>query len=426
VRDLLRGIVTSNDYDYVVVGATPEQMEARGFRPVGGGFRVYLEPATGNEYALARRERKEGAGHRGFVIEAGPEVTLEEDLARRDLTVNAIAMDPDTGEIFDPCGGRLDLKSRILRAANPEAFADDPVRVLRLARFAATLGFWVEQQTLILARQTAQTGELENEPQERIYQEATRALTEAPSPSAFFRLLDAIGALEKILPELHALVGVPQPEHGHPEGDAFAHTMLVIDAAACGSAPVMWAALLHDAGKALTPEEEWPSHHGHEKTGLPIIEGALRRLRAPGHVTSFAVTACRHHMRAHRWRELRPGTVLRMISEMGGLRFEGSLGAFLQVFNADSRGRAIPADEEDLAARQVFFEAARVAAAGITGREVLGAAINSARRRGVEPKKAGPWIGDALEAKRIRAIGSIERAAATTRQPRMEEKEVCA
>jgi len=408
VRDHLLGKAPA-DRDFVVVGSTPEEMDALGFKPVGASFRVYLDPETGEEHALARRERKIAPGHRGFEIEFGPEVTLEEDLSRRDLTVNAIAMDPESGEIFDPLGGRADLESKTLRAANPSAFADDPVRVLRLARFAATLGFEIEAETLALARVAVEGGELASEPGERIYQEATLALTKCSTPSVFFRVLEAAGALAVVLPELHALIGVEQPAHGHPEGDAFEHTMMVIDAAALGLPEVAWAALCHDFGKALTPREEWPAHHRHEKRGLVPIEAALRRLKAPNEVLDFSLSACRHHMRMHRWRELRAGTVLEIVAEFGGLRGWSGVAKFLKVCDADTAGRDLPEDGAELRDRERFFLEARHRAASVLGKEILARAAESAARRGVPAKAPGAWVGDALLAARIRSIGSISR-----------------
>jgi len=410
VRDRLMGL-GPKDMDYVVVGSTQEEMLAAGFREAGVGFSSYLHPTNGDQYALARRERKSGSGYRGFVIESGPEVTLAEDLYRRDLTINAIAQDPNSGEIIDPHGGRRDIQEGVLRAVNPGAFADDPVRVLRLARFAARYpSLTVDPQTMLCASESVRGGELEREPAERIYEECSLALCGSRSPSRFFEILSDLGALRHILPEVENLKGIEQPKHGHHEGDAFQHTMMVIDSASWredNHPRIMWAALLHDIGKALTPREEWPAHHGHEKAGEPLVRQALGRLRAPRDVLNFAAVTCRQHMRAHKWCELRAGTILEILEEMSYLREPAAIDDFLDAFDADTRGRAMPVDESDLIARRLFFRSAQAAAASIHARDLLA----DRALHGREEKPPGPWVGDMIRSARIRAIKSIKKVA---------------
>ena len=282
VRDRLLGRPVA-DTDWVVVGASAEAMQARGFRPVGSDFPVFLHPQTGEEYALARTERKSGQGYGGFTFHASPDVTLEEDLIRRDLTINAMAED-DQGRITDPYGGQRDLQDRVLRHVSP-AFAEDPLRVLRVARFAARyapLGFRVADETLELMRQLAESGELQALTAERSWKEISRALME-PRPDVFIQVLRDCGALAELLPELDALFGVPQPEAHHPEVDTGLHCLMVLRQCALHEQPlsVRWACLLHDLGKGRTPAEEWPRHIAHETRGLRLIEAVNRRCKAP-------------------------------------------------------------------------------------------------------------------------------------------------
>ncbi len=405
VRDKLLGL-DPHDRDWVVVGSTPEEMLAQGFEQVGAEFPVFLHPETCEHYALARRERKVRPGHRGFEVDFGPEVTLVEDLGRRDLTINAIAMDGD--ELIDPLGGGHDLAIKMLRAVSPSSFADDPLRVVRLARFAAMLPeFWTQQATLDLAR--AAGPELASLTPERLYGETCRALLTA-KPSRFFELLRFCGALEPTFPEVDRLVGASQHPDYHPEGDAFAHSMLVLDEMAKGRVTAvddawhlcgMFAALYHDVGKGATPVEELPHHYAHEKTGAAIAGEALARLRAPVALARFVAAAVRLHMRAHRWRELRSRTVLGIFDEIGALRDPLKLVLFLRVAYADSRGRELAVERAELAAREDFFRAALDAASAIRGADLIAAGVPP----GPEPGQVGPRLREA----RIKAINRVRR-----------------
>lgn len=337
VRDELLGLPVI-DRDYVVVGATPEEMVQRGFRPVGKDFPVFLHPRTHEEYALARTERKTARGYKGFQVRAAPEVTLEEDLARRDLTINAIARDED-GNLIDPYGGAADLKAGMLRHVSP-AFVEDPVRVLRVARFAARFGFAVAPETLALMREMAANGEIDALVPERVWQELARGLMEK-IPSRMFRALRECGALARILPELDALFGVPQPERWHPEVDTGVHVMMVVDYAAAQdySLPVRFAALTHDLGKGATPREEWPRHIGHEARSFELLAPLCRRLRVPNDCRELAQVVARFHGIPHRAFELRPETVLKLLLETDALRQPQRFEEFLRACSADYCGR---------------------------------------------------------------------------------------
>ena len=338
VRDRLLGLPVQ-DHDHVVVGATPEDMLARGFRPVGKDFPVFLHPETHEEYALARTERKTAPGYKGFVFHAAADVTLEQDLARRDLTINAIA-EAEEGTLVDPFGGRADLAARVLRHVGP-AFAEDPVRVLRVARFAARFAdFHVAEETLALMRQMTQNGEIDHLVPERVWQELARGLMEA-RPSRMLAVLRECGALAKILPELDRLFGVPQPAEHHPEIDTGAHILRVVDQAAARHypLPVRFAALLHDLGKGATPHAEWPHHHGHEATGAALAETVSERLRAPADCRDLAVLAAREHGVIHDAAQLRPATVVRLLERADALRRPERFGQLLEACESDFRGR---------------------------------------------------------------------------------------
>ncbi len=338
VRDELLGLPVQ-DRDHVVVGATPEELRVRGFKPVGKDFPVFLHPQTKEEYALARTERKTAPGYTGFVFHAAPDVTLEQDLARRDLTINAIARAED-GSLIDPFGGRADLEARVLRHVGP-AFAEDPVRVLRVARFAARFhAFTVAEETLALMRRMAENGEVDHLVPERVWQELARGLMEA-RPSRMFELLRACGALKKILPELDRLFGVPQSAEHHPEVDTGVHVMRVVDEAALRGEPlpVRFAALLHDLGKGATPPEEWPHHYGHEEKGVALAEGVAERLRAPADCRDLAVLACREHGVVHQARELRPSTLVQLLERADALRRPERFARLLAACECDFRGR---------------------------------------------------------------------------------------
>jgi tRNA nucleotidyltransferase (CCA-adding enzyme) len=338
VRDRLLGLPVQ-DRDHVVVGATPEDMLARGFKPVGKDFPVFLHPESHEEYALARTERKTAPGYKGFVFHAAPDVTLEADLARRDLTINAIAQD-ESGALVDPFGGQADLAARVLRHVGP-AFAEDPVRVLRVARFAARFpDFHVAEETLALMRLMADNGEVDHLVPERVWQELSRGLMEA-RPSRMLEVLHACGALAKVLPELERLFGVPQPAEHHPEVDTGAHILRVVDQAAARRfpLPVRFAALLHDLGKGATPHAEWPHHHGHEATGAALAEAVSERLRAPADCRDLAVLAAREHGVIHDAASLRPATVVRLLERVDALRRPERFGQLLEACECDFRGR---------------------------------------------------------------------------------------
>jgi len=337
VRDELLGLPVA-DRDYVVVGATPEEMVAQKFRPVGKDFPVFLHPKTHEEYALARTERKTARGYKGFQVFAAPEVTLEEDLARRDLTINAIAKD-EAGQFIDPYGGTADLKAGILRHVSP-AFVEDPVRVLRVARFAARFGFSIAPETLALMREMAANGEVDALVPERVWQELARGLMEK-TPSRMFLALRECGALARILPELDALFGVPQTEQYHPEIDTGVHVMMVVDYAAAQSydLPVRFAALTHDLGKGTTPRTEWPRHIGHEERSFELVKAVCQRLRVPNECRELALVVARFHGVPLRAFELRPETLLKLLLETDALRQPWRFEAFLLACTADCCGR---------------------------------------------------------------------------------------
>lgn len=385
VRDELLGLPVV-DSDFVVVGATPEAMSARGFRPVGRDFPVFLHPETGEEFALARTERKSGHGYAGFTFHTGPDVSLTDDLVRRDLTVNAIAEDCD-GRLIDPFGGKTDLEQRVLRHVSP-SFVEDPVRLLRLARFATRFGeFRIAEETLDLARSLVEAGEVDHLVPERVWQELSRAIMH-DRPSRFFHVLREVGALARLLPEVDALFGVPQVEQHHPEIDTGDHVMRVLDvAAACGrSLPVRFAALTHDLGKALTPVEELPAHRGHEVAGLEPLLAVCDRLKVPNDCRELARLVCLHHLNAHRARELRPGNLLRLLKSLDPWRRADRFEAFLQACQADRQGRkgrvASPVPEVDYLRRAAFaagdVDVAMLVDAGHSG-AALGEAIDAAR-----------------------------------------------
>lgn len=340
VRDRLLGrpIV---EHDYVVVGATPDEIVAQGFRPVGKDFPVFLHPRTGEQYALARTERKTGPGYYGFATRFSPDVTLEEDLARRDLTVNAMAAD-EAGVVIDPYGGRRDLEARVLRHVSP-AFVEDPLRVLRVARFAARfapLGFTVAPDTLELMRGIVTSDELAALVPERVWVETERALGE-DRPVVYFEVLRSCGALQAVFPEIDALFGVPQPAKWHPEIDTGVHTLQALEVAAELSVDttVRFAALVHDVGKGLTPRDQWPRHLGHEESGARLIERLGERLRVPNEHRELAMLVARYHALVHRATELRPGTLLELLEATDAFRRAGRFERLLVACEADARGR---------------------------------------------------------------------------------------
>lgn len=395
VRDRLLGI-EGGDRDYVVVGATPEQMVARGFRPVGKDFPVFLHPETQEEYALARTERKSGRGYRGFVVHAAPEVTLEQDLARRDFTVNAIAED-ESGTLVDPFNGVRDIEDRVLRHVS-EAFVEDPVRVLRAARFMARFaprGFRVADETRALMRRMVEDGEVDHLVPERVWQELQRALRTA-RPSAFLDTLRDCGALARILPEVDALYGVPQRAEFHPEIDAGVHTGMVCDMAARlapGDDLIGFAALAHDLGKALTPAEQLPRHHLHEHTGLKPLAAACERLKVPSEHRALAEIACREHLNVHRLDELRAATVHDLIARCDGFRKPARIAQLGLVCEADKRGR-LGLNESDYPQR-ARLDALHRAACAISARNLDLTGLD------------GAAIADAVRKARVAAIATI-------------------
>ncbi len=337
VRDQLLGLEV-RDQDYVVVGSTPEEMQRLGFKPVGRDFPVFLHPETHEQYALARTERKSGHGYRGFTVHASPDVSLEQDLERRDLTVNAIARDQN-GDIIDPFNGCRDLSNGILRHVSP-AFAEDPVRVLRVARFAARFSFDIAAETNVLMQQMVVNGETDHLVPERVWQEISAGLMEQ-KPSAMFQVLRDCGALVRILPEFDALFGVPQPEQHHPEIDTGIHVLMVIDYAASQqySLPVRFAALTHDLGKGVTPPEQWPTHHGHEKKSVQLVKSLCTRLRVPGDCRDVARLTARFHGDIHRALQLRPATILKMLTAADVFRKPARFEDVLRASESDFRGR---------------------------------------------------------------------------------------
>ena len=338
VRDELLKLPVQ-DRDRVVVGATPEEMLAAGFRPVGKDFPVFLHPQSHEEYALARTERKTAPGYAGFAFHAAPDVTLEEDLARRDLTINAMARGDD-GVLVDPYGGQGDLAARIFRHVGP-AFVEDPVRILRVARFAARLtDFTVAPETMALMQKMVGNGEVDALVPERVWQEIARGLMES-APSRMFAVLRDCGALKRLLPELDRLWGVPQRAEYHPEIDTGIHVMLVVDTAARRGheLPVRFAALLHDLGKGTTPPDEWPRHIAHETRGVKLVETVCARLKAPADCRDLALLAARYHGDIHRAAELRPETIVRLFEKTDALRRPQRFEQLLQACAADFNGR---------------------------------------------------------------------------------------
>ncbi len=399
VRDRLLGRPVT-DRDWVVVGATPEDMLDAGYRPVGKDFPVFLHGQTKEEYALARTERKTGRGYHGFAFHADPSVTVEQDLERRDLTINAIAQRED-GTLVDPFGGVRDIETRTLRHVS-DAFVEDPVRLLRVARFAARyapLGFTVADETMALMRRMVDEGEIDHLVPERVWAETRKALAE-PMPSAFLRVLRESDALRVLFPEVDALYGVPQRPEFHPEVDTGVHVELVVDAAARlapGDALVGWCALTHDLGKALTPQDVLPRHIMHEQRGVEPVRAMSARLKVPGDYAFMAEMVCKHHLSAHMALELKPSTILRLLEGLGALRRPERLETFLLACMADKRGRL---GSEDAAYPQAdFLRACRDAAASVVSRPFV--------EQGLE----GPAIGEAMKKAQMKAIASVAKPA---------------
>ena len=394
VRDRLLGLPVT-DRDWVVVGATPDEMLAQGFKPVGKDFPVFLHPETKEEYALARTERKTGPGYTGFTFHASPEVTLEEDLARRDLTINAMAETED-GEIIDPYGGLQDLERRLLRHVSP-AFVEDPVRILRVARFAARfrpLGFRIARETMALMRRMADNGEVDALVPERVWQETVRALGEQ-MPQVFFEVLRECGALAKLFPELDRLFGVPQDPAHHPEVDTGVHTLLVLEQAArLSPEPVVrFAALVHDLGKGETPPALWPKHPDHEARGVPLVEALCHRYRVPKPFRDLAVLVTRYHLHYHRAAELSDTELLDLFEQLDAFRRPERFEQFLLACDADSRGR--PGYEARQPEQTGMLRQAFAAAAALRGGDLASEGLR------------GKALAEELRCRRLAAIQAV-------------------
>ena len=396
VRDRLLGQPVT-DIDWLVVGATVEQMLAQGFRPVGDDFPVFLHPQTGEEYALARTERKSGQGYGGFTFFASPDVSVEDDLIRRDLTINAMAEDAQ-GQLYDPYGGQRDLEARLLRHVSP-AFAEDPLRVLRVARFAARyapLGFRVADETLALMRQLSESGELQTLTAERSWKEISRALME-PRPDVFFQVLRDCGALAELLPEVDALFGVPQTALHHPEIDTGVHVLMVLQQCATHAQPlaVRWASLLHDLGKGSTPAADWPRHIAHEMRGLKQVRAVNARCKAPKDCQELALLVCEYHTHGHRALELKSSTLLELLQNFDAYRRPQRFAEFVAACEMDARGR-LSFEQRDYPQARYLLGAASAARAvpvqplleqGFKGAE-LGAALQRERLQALKAYKA--------------------------------------
>lgn len=388
VRDALLGL-EPREKDWVVVGGRPEDLIEQGYSQVGASFPVFLHPETREEYALARRERKEGRGYHGFAVDFSPDVTLEEDLMRRDLTINAMARDED-GVIIDPWGGRRDVENKVLRHVSP-AFREDPLRVLRVARFAARLsplGFTVHSSTVELMREMVDSGELEHLVPERVWAEFEDALA-ADRPGVFFETLRECGALKVLLPEVDRLFGIPQPAKYHPEVDTGVHVLMAMDLAARNGwgAPVVFALLLHDLGKGVTPREEWPSHVRHEQRGVPLARDVCERFRVPSRYRRLALTVTSLHLRCHRFAEMKAAGKLRLLEAADLFRRPEQLDDFTRACEADYRGRG-GFEDRDYPQARMLAECLRTASAvsardidteGLSG-EAIGVRLRKARQ----------------------------------------------
>ena len=395
VRDKLLNI-DSYDRDWVVVGSTPQEMESLGFSAVGKDFPVFLHPKTKEEHALARTERKSGSGYTGFECYFAPDVSLEEDLMRRDLTINAIAQD-DKGQLYDPYHGQQDLSNRILRHVS-DAFVEDPLRVLRVARFAAKLhhlNFTVAPETMVMMSEIVQSGELAHLTAERVWQEWHKSLS-TPHPEVFLSVLRECGALAVVLPEIDALFGVPQPEKWHPEIDTGIHTLMVAQQAALlsPSLPVRFAAQVHDLGKGITPESEWPSHKMHCHTGLKIIKKLCDRVRVPNEFRDLALLVCEQHSNIHRAGELKPTTFLKVLNKFDVWRKPERLNDILLCCQADHAGRK--GLEDQPYPQKARFEAAYQAALQVEVKAIIADGFQGKDIREEQEKRRAAAIENAL------------------------------
>jgi tRNA nucleotidyltransferase (CCA-adding enzyme) len=394
VRDALLKIAIK-DKDWVVVGSTPEQLIKMGYSQVGADFPVFLHPKTKEEHALARTERKSGSGYQGFICDFNPDITLEEDLLRRDLTINSMAQDDD-GNIIDPYNGQQDIRNKILRHVS-NAFAEDPLRVLRVARFAARfahLGFSIADETVELMREIAASGELAHLTQERVWQETERALGES-QPWVYFQVLRDCHALEIIFPELDRLFGIPQPEKHHPEIDCGIHSLMVLEQASklSNDINVRWASLLHDLGKGLTQEELLPSHHGHEQSGEKLVLELNQRLKTPNEFKDLSRLVCIYHTHVHRAFELNPKTMLKFFNAIDLWRKPERLQQVLIACKADSRGRT---SFENVEYSQVEYMT-----------EIASACLAVTAKEFIEQGIQGKAIGEAIATKRLGVIKGL-------------------
>jgi tRNA nucleotidyltransferase (CCA-adding enzyme) len=394
VRDQLLGRPVG-ERDWVVVGLQPADMEAAGYKPVGRSFPVFLHPETNEEYALARTERKIAPGYHGFEFHAAPDVTLEQDLARRDLTINAMAMD-EAGEIVDPLGGRQDLDNRLLRHCS-SAFREDPVRILRLARFAARfapLGFEVAEETLVLCREMVGAGEVDALVPERVWQELSRALTE-PAPAVFIRVLRDCGALAVLFPEIDCLFGIPQRQDHHPEVDTGVHVLMALEQAVplTDELETRFAVLVHDLGKGNTPSDELPRHRGHEERGVPLVQGLCDRYRVPNACRETGRLVARHHLLAHIALKLRPARIVQLFEELDAFRKPERLDRYLDACEADARGRSRFEDRHY--PQRGYLRAAFEASREVTARPFVDQGLK------------GPAIAEAVHEERCRRVAAV-------------------
>ncbi|MEB6478361.1 multifunctional CCA addition/repair protein [Acinetobacter vivianii] len=394
VRDHLLGH-PYHEKDYVVVGATPEQLLAEGYQPVGKDFPVFLHPKTKEEYALARTERKSGVGYHGFQFFTDTSVKLEDDLIRRDLTINAMAMD-ETGTVYDPYGGQQDLQHKILRHVS-EAFTEDPLRVLRVARFAAryaTYGFKVAEETLQLMRKIAQSGELSALTPERVWKETSRALMEDHA-DVYFQILKDCDALEVLFPEINALFGVPQRPEYHPEIDCGIHTLMALKQACLANytLEVRFAVLVHDLGKALTPVDELPRHIMHEERGISPVTQICDRLKVPTALKNLALIVCKEHLKCHQVKNLKPGTLWRLLQRLDVLRRPEKVEAFVQACECDAKGR-LGLEQRPYPQAQYMLEAMQI--------------VRNIRAQDLPEHFSGPEIGEMLIQYRIDALAKFK------------------
>ncbi|WP_263576884.1 multifunctional CCA addition/repair protein [Acinetobacter pseudolwoffii] len=394
VRDHLLGH-PYHEKDYVVVGATPAQMLDLGYQPVGKDFPVFLHPKTKEEYALARTERKSGTGYHGFDFHTDISVTLEQDLIRRDLTINAMAMD-DAGQIYDPYGGQQDLNNRVLRHVS-DAFVEDPLRVLRIARFAArytSAGFVIADETLALMQRLTESGELNALTPERVWKETSRALTERHA-DVYFEVLRQCGALKVLFPEIDALYGIPQRPEYHPEIDCGIHTMMSLQQACRQnySLDVRFAVLVHDLGKALTPVEELPRHIMHEERGIKPVNDLCDRLKVPTYTKQLALAVCKEHLKCHQAFNLKPGTLWRLLQRLDVLRRPERVEAFVQACECDSRGR-LGLEDRAYPQAQYVLNAMQI--------------VRAIKAQDLPADIQGPDIGEMLIERRIRALGELK------------------